>query len=176
MIKYITLFLLAATILSCNKKNNNNEQDFVAGDVLVGFNNGVTIEEAFELFNKYNLKVHTIRNFVYEVTYPEDKHDSIIAILGSKPYIDTINWKPKFEYNYKWETTIFSINFFGMTQTNQDDWIKTKSDLMLPYLHNEYSSAYLKVPEGTEKHWVSELQKSNIINWAELNHIIELEQ
>lgn len=170
--KSFSLILIAVLALTaCKKKQEAPVHEYVKGDVLAGIKEDVPIDSAFTVINRLGLYIKVIYGFTYAVPYPENKLDSVRAVLKAKPYTDSTNWKAKISYQAKWNQNVYFSNFFNMDSTNQADWLATMRKMNFTDLAPNYKTVYLRVPEGSEQYWVDELSRQPIIRWAELNKI-----
>jgi hypothetical protein len=143
----------------------------------VGIKNTASIEEAFSLFNKLNLQVDQVSGFYYTSPYPKDSLANLIAYLNTKPYINTRNFSATVSSVYSdYQTGVVTItnSLFGMTVTNQKDWINSKKLLMLVDKKTASKDISLKVPIGMEKYWLVKLKEYSIVTWTEFNCMIRI--
>ena len=144
---------------------------YVSGDVLVVTKDGVSTEEAFNLFNKYNLIIKTFGGS-YKSALSEDQVDHIINIINSKPYVNPV-WKltrGAVYPHYLTKELNVEVHFENLDKNNQTDWLNTKNQLQLKE-ENLGMSFHLRVPIRQEGKYIRTLNKYPIVKAAEVNCI-----
>ncbi|MBS1759372.1 MAG: hypothetical protein JST23_04535 [Bacteroidetes bacterium] len=178
MKKFASFLISICLLASCSKiasDSNNSCPNYVKGDVLVGIKNTASIEEVFSLFNQLNLEIDEMTGFYYTSPYPQDSLTVLINYLNTKPYINTRNFSASAFVHY--QTGIINVTtlFFDMTLPNQQDWINNEKSLQLTDTKNDTKNIFIKVAPGQENYWLKKLKNYNIVSWAELNCIGQIQ-
>ena len=139
-----------------------------------------TINEIFDFINSLDLDVKQIFRGVYVSTMSSDNLQYILDCLNAKPYTNNGDDWPRVTGYLHYLTnqiTIFPYLFNMKNKSYQEDWLQSMDEYKLveqfAYDHSGYI-IYFRVPEGTEKYWVTQFKKYEFIEWAELNRIIHI--
>jgi len=170
------LFLLATLAGACKKKEiAEPEPEFVPTDVLVKTNPDFTVEQLFAFINDVALEVEYAYSMPYVSSFPADSLDHVLSTLREKPYLDGGSG---YVHAITGELMVFP-RFIDIVNTqNQTDWLSTKADLKLSEDTDNATAGYViffHVPEGKEKTWVKRFQQYPFVEWATLNHILQIE-
>ncbi len=170
-----SLFLIAGC-----KKDEYVEPDYVRGDLSFGIKDEVPIDKVFQLINDEHLDVENIHGFIYTCTYPKDSLQALKGYLSQKEYLwwpNSTNDTPGMYYNADQGGIKFIGAMFNMSDTSyQNDWLKTIEQFDLIDDNFSGKNLFIHVPEGSEKEWRDKLLQKDIVEWAELNYIIELDR
>ena len=139
-----------------------------------------TINEVFDFINSLDLGVEQIYSGVYVSNMSSDNLQYILDCLNAKPYTNNGSDWPRVTGYLHYLTnqiTIFPYLFNMKNKDYQEDWLQSMEEYKLveqfAYDHSGYI-IYFQVPEGMEKHWVTEFKKNEFVEWAELNRIIHI--
>jgi len=139
-----------------------------------------TINEVFDFINSLDLGVEQIYSGVYVSTMSSDNLQYILDRLNEKPYTNNGNAWPRVTGYLHFLTnqiTIFPYLFNMKNKAYQEDWLQSMEEYKLveqfAFDHSGYI-IHFRVPEGMEKHWVTEFKKNEFVEWAELNRIIHI--
>ena len=139
-----------------------------------------TINEVFNFINSLDLDVDQIHSGVYVSNMSSDNLQYILDCLNAKPYTNNGSDWPRVTGYLHYLTnqiTIFPYLFNMKNKTYQEDWLQSMDEYKLveqfAYDHSGYI-IYFRVPEGTEKYWVTEFKKYEFVEWAELNRIVHV--
>lgn len=171
----IPILLIIASIFLVT--NLVNAQDYVPGDVIVGFYDNVTEDEATALVESYGLS--------WESNFPKMFSFWVKVLAGSPEYyIDDLEssdivlladyrGNPKGEPGAKYILVQFNIKAANQTAhqliDSFDNLEVSSSDYGLKW-------GVVKVPEGKEQKWIETFEKENIVRYAQLNGIETLEE
>ncbi|WP_426060716.1 hypothetical protein [Hymenobacter sp. B1770] len=179
------LCLFAATLLcglslaACSNKDvSPNDRprcwSYVLGDLAIGVKSEVGAAQVFALANSLNFRVDNMSGFFYVSGLPTDSLAYVKRVLLSKPYLNTRGFTSGNVSIHSADQRIHVVDkLFDMTPTNQADWLQTLQVLQLTdeARCQGCKAVMLKVPAGSERHWVSELANNPLIHWTELNCI-----
>jgi hypothetical protein len=164
--KYI-IGLICAFCISCKEDTQTLEYSscdngsYKQGQVIVGLNEGVNLEESFNIISSYGFTVFSVGGNEYESTLPIE---NVVDYLNTKNYIN---------YNglsaYKTYLSTVAFIFWNMTDENQKDWIETKSILKLTDISTISRYLVISVPVGQEKKWMTFFKNDNNFSYAQLN-------
>ena len=175
----ILLLIFSLFIFSCEKETDPeiNEEEFVPGDLSVGFKETASLKSSFDLINSYGLEITDAWGHYYISELPDDSIDYVVKILTEKLYLNDDRWKVIKDgnvYNHysTGEITVL-CRMIHMDEISQKDWFRTVNELLLVE-QPSVKVFYLKVPVGQEKAWRDKLKSHDIVKWAELNYIIEI--
>ena len=175
----ILLLILSLVIISCEKEIDPEviEEEFVPGDLSVGFKESSSLKSAFDLVNSYGLEITDVWSHHYISELPNDSIDYVVKILTEKLYLNDDIWKVIKDGNvynhYSTGKITVLCRMLNMDEINQKDWFKTVDELLLVE-QPSVKVFYLKVPVGQEIAWRDKFKSHNIVKWAELNYIIEI--
>lgn len=181
MKKIIMSLLLIGILSSCSSDDSNlDTQEFIPGEILVGIKSGIDIKEIFDFINQFELEVDHINSLSFTSNLPPDSLQDILDNLNQKDYTnDGVNW---FVNGYLHAKTndiwIFPRLFDMHTVDYQQDWLMSMVELELKDKHNpELNSGIIqfKVPEGQEYEWEKKFESLDIVDWAELNYVADIE-
>lgn len=176
----LILFAILGIISGCSSDDDGDIVEFAPGDVIVGIKSGTGIKETFDFINQFDHTVDNIDRLSYTSDLPSDSLQYVLDFLNGKSYTnDGINWFVTGYLHYQTNQITISPRLFEMHKIeNQNDWLKSMKELKLHEKHNaKINSGVINfhVPEGEEKKWISIFKNFKIIEWAELNHINEIE-
>lgn len=166
-------------------ENTEFDKKYIEGQIIVGFFDNITENKAIDLIHYNNLEWHPAS--------PE-WNSSIFIKLDYKPEISAeegwdmrVNMSKQItdydkEIN-KEKSIIFSSEAYSsqiFIQFNQDVSLETAEELLKNFDELEINELILSmkfmavtVPEGKEKYWIEILEKERIVEYAELNFIID---
>ena len=179
--KLIVVFAFIGFLSSCSKDDSNSEtQKFVPGEVAVGIKSGTDISVIFNFINQFDLKVDKINSLSFTSDLPSDSLQFVLDKLNEKDYTnDGVTWFVTGYLHYQTnEITIFPKLFDMDNIDYQDDWLASMEEFELNHKHNvELNSGIIrfKVPVGEESEWVNQFEGHDLVDWAELNYIADIE-
>lgn len=171
----IYIFFICITFLSCRKIDNNElhqntNNDFVSGEINVAFKENITLSDAFNLIDSFNLKIRKIWGQTYVSKFPADSITFISSYLHSKNYIEDEEIFFDIELNgIKVSCTLVDVDRIIFS-----DWEKSIENLQLIELP-DVIVFYLKIPIDSEKYWIEKFRGYQIVKWAALNDIRVIE-
>lgn len=180
MKKMIILFALIGVVISCSSDDPETEKrEFIPGDVFVGIKSGTNIDKVFNFINEFNLEVDNVYSLTFTSDLPPDNLQFVLDNLNEKNYTnDGINW---FVTGYLHHQTnqiwIFPKLFEIDNVEYQQDWLASMVELKLREKHEVDMNSgiiHFKVPEGRELEWRNQFETYDIIDWAELNYIVNI--
>ena len=181
MKKIILLIALIGLFSSCsNDSAVTDNRKFVPGEVFVGIKSGTEISDLFNFVNLFDLKVDNVNSLTFTSDLPSDSLQYVLDYLNKKDYTnDGVNWFVTGYLHYQTsQITIFPILFGMDNKIYQQDWLNSMNELELNEKHDvDLSSGiiFFNVPIGRELEWKNKFEKYNIVEWAELNYIDEIE-
>ena len=169
----IILFITVFFSISCKKNNSqdNIDRDFVKGDVLVGIDSTVQLEQLFSYVNSYSLTIDEINGFYYTTTIPKDSIPYIKSILNSKPYINTRGFSASIWPHYQTDIVHNTTTLWDMSTSNQQDYIQTKFLLRMTDMLFTTKNMLIKVSTGQEIFWRNLFKTFPWVRWTDLNWI-----
>ncbi len=177
----LILFSIIGILSSCSNDGAEVEvKEFVPEEVSVGIKNGINIIEIFNFINQFDHKVDNINSLTFKSDIPSDSLQYVLDFLNEKSYTnDGTNWfVTGYLHHQTNQITIFP-RLFGMDNvTYQNDWLISMEEMGLSEKHNiELNSAIIRfyVPKGKELDWKNRFENYNIVDWAELNYIADIE-
>jgi hypothetical protein len=182
-ILFYSLFFLIM-LFSCehDKKVDDeiedDEREFVPGDLDIGIVDSVPITEAWKLVNSFNLKISDVWGHKYLSNLPYDSIDYAISYLNKKPYInDSMRWKAVKNGNVyidkKYNKISVSCRLLNLSLENQNDWLKVVEVLKLYEVSTNTKVFYLNVPVGYELLWKFRFENEEMIRWASPNYYVK---
>ena len=178
------IFILLAVfgfLTSCSNDDSENEtQEFVPGEVSVGIKSGTEIDELFDFINLFNHQVDNVNSLTFTSDLPSNNLQLILDNLNEKTYTnDGVNWfVTGYLHHQTNDITIFP-RLFGMDNIEyQTDWLNSMDEFDLNEKHNaELNSGIIRfyVPVGQEIEWRNQFANYDIVDWAELNYIADIE-
>lgn len=169
-------FVLFITVLatSCKKDNtqDNIDKDFVKGDVLVGIDSTMQLEQLFTYVNSFNLTIYEVTGFFYTTTIPKDSIPYIKTVLNAKPYINTRGFSASVWADYQTGVVHNTTFLWDMTIPNQQDYIQTKKLLRMTDALSSTKYILIKVPVGQEMFWKDRFKSFSWVRWADLNWLV----
>lgn len=181
MKKLIYLLSLLWLLASCSSGDlETDTREFVPGEVSVGFKSGTEINDLFNFINLFDHQVDNINSLTFTSNLPSDDLQYVLDFLNEKTYTnDGVNWFVNGYLHYQTnEITIFP-RLFGMENIEyQNDWLNSMNELELNKKHNvELNGGIIRfhVPVGKELEWKDQFENYNIVDWAELNYIADIE-
>ena len=178
------LIFFAITFLSCGNQpqtdlGNNEIKPFVPTNVIVGTKKDVTIDKVFNFINSFDHEVKHITSTIFSSPLAADSLNYIVDFLNTKPYVkEEEGWPVKGYIHYQTGAITITPRFFDMHDRNyQTDWLETmeKFNFSEPKTPTSGYVLLLLVPEGQEKTWVNTFSDHELLEWAELNHIRDIE-
>jgi hypothetical protein len=170
----IFIFLFAVSCKKNNAGNNSTTQNFVKGEVIVGIDSTIAIEQVFNDINSDGLIIAEVSGYVYTTTIPADSIPYIKTILNSKKYIDTGAFLASVVPNYQTQVVYNESVLWNMSIPNQQDFITTKNLLRMTDNFSSTKNMLLKVPTGQEEYWKNKFQTLSWVKWTELNFIAQI--
>ncbi|MBL7718296.1 MAG: hypothetical protein JNL72_05615 [Flavipsychrobacter sp.] len=175
-----SIVLLLLLLTGCRKNNGEPEGEYVKGDLSFGIRDEVTIDRVFNLINEEHLDVEHIFGYTYVLPYPKDSIHMVRRELVQKMYLkwpqSSATDTPNVFVNSA-DKMILSTSLFHMSDTaNQNDWLRTIGKLSMADRAVTFKNANIHVPDGQEKQWRDYLLQKEIVEWAQLNYIIELQR
>lgn len=169
----IFIFLFAISCKKENVNNNSTNQNFVKGEVIIGIDSNITIEQAFNYINSDGLTIAEVSGYVYTTTIPADSISYINAILNSKKYIDTGAFSA-YVFPYYLTQVVYNASLlWNMSIPAQQDFIATKN--LLKMTDNLSSTKYMLLKfTGQEEYWKNKFQTLSWVKWTELNTIAQI--
>ena len=178
--KNIILLLSFIGILSSCSKDDLDIKEFAPGEVSVGIKSGTNINALFDFINQFDHNVDNINSLTFTSDLTSDNLQNVLDNLNAKTYTnDGINWFVTGYLHYQTnQITIFPRLFEMDNVEYQNDWLNSMNELELIEKHNiELNSGIIRfiVPIGKELEWKSQFENYNIVDWAELNYIADIE-
>jgi len=185
VVGFIVLGIITSGFLLIQK--SKPEQDYVKGEIIVGFYDNISEKEATNLIHSYNLE------------------RSQISPEFSKTFFLKLNYKPKLSAEEGWEIRkdiarqveekdkeFHGENFIVSSSEPYSNQIivtfnekaieETAKELInnfegLEIVEIVHSPKFMSVsvPEGEENKWIKILEKEEIVEYAELNFITQLD-
>lgn len=175
--------LLILVLLSCEKDSNGDfekqESEFVSTDVLVKTIAEYSIDKVFDFINSFDHEVENIKYGFYISSLPPDSLQYVLDYLNAKPYThdgDMLYVTGYLHYQTN-QITIFPKLFQIKNKEYQNDWLQSMQILQLTEKTDEEVSGniiFFHVPAGQEKKWVDKFKTYDFVEWAELNHYIDI--
>lgn len=179
MKKLMLLLIIFSFLPGCEKEQYiiPNEENFVKGDLDVGFKENASLKSSFYLVNKFGLEITQVWGFIYISDLPDDSIDYVINFLKTRQYLNNGTWiivKNGNVFNHYSTGKIYvCCTMLNMTETNQTDWYNVVSILKLVE-QPSVKVFYIKVPVGQEKAWRDKFRDQGIVKWAELNSWVKI--
>lgn len=181
MNKVIPLISFVIFLASCS--NNDSEMDtreFVQGEVLVGIKSGTDISDLFNFINQFDHQVNNVNSLTFTSNLAADNLQYVLDVLNEKTYTnDGIRWFVTGYLHYQTnQITIFPMLFGINNIAYQNDWLNSMNELELNEKHfTELNSGIIHfyVPVGQEIKWKNQFASYDIVDWAELNYIADIE-
>ena len=177
------LIILSISLIGCEKDEvtdlDNSDEKYVPTDVLVKVKGYYTIDKVFEFINDFDHEVENIHSQVYTSNLPSDSLQYVLDYLNAKSYTNDGNtWFVNGYLHYQTKVITIFPRLFNMKDTTyQTDWLKSMEILKLQE-DTEGETAgciiYFHVPKGKEKEWEKKFEQYEFVEWAELNHIVEI--
>jgi len=173
MRQFLYITFIAIISFSCKKQNADEiiEKDFVKGDVLVGIDSSIQLEQLFTYVNPFNLYIDQLTGYVFTTTIPKDSILYIKAVLNSKPYINTRYFSASVWAHYQTDIVHNTTILWDMTLSNQTDYIQTKNSLSMTDKQSSTKNMLIKVPIGQEIYWKDKFKSFFWVRWTDLNWI-----
>lgn len=177
----IVLMAIIGIVWSCsNDDSGRASQPFAPGEVSVGIKSGTNISEVFEFINRFDHTVDKINSLTFTSGFPPDSLPYVLDFLNEKSYTnDGINrFVTGYPHHATNEITIFPKLFQMHHREYQNDWLMSMDILRLKDKHIvELNSGVLLfyVPEGQERVWENRFENYDVVDWAELNYIADIE-
>jgi hypothetical protein len=175
-LKIIPLILFITLLIGCSNKDQHNPlvgipmPDHVPGDVIIGLQENVSLEEVADFILSFNnISIYNIVSFEYYSALPKERMDSLKSSLEAKPYIYSGDLRVSYVDSLsKIKIDLWIINF-GID--DRKDWAITKEQFQLTHIPYPYQVGLLKVEYGKEEEWINILSQSNLFSFVELNVI-----
>ncbi len=181
MKKITFLLVIIGIMFSCSSDDSEPDtREFVPGEVSVGIKSGTNINDLFDFINLFDHQVNNVNSLTFTSNLESDNLQYVLDFLNDKTYTnDGINWFVTGYLHYQTnEITIFP-RLFGMEKIDyQTDWLNSMNELKLNEKHNsELNSGIIRfyVPVGQEMEWRNQFASYDIVDWAELNYIVDIE-
>jgi len=181
MKKIILLTSFIGILSSCSSDDSETDTlEFVAGEVSVGIKSGTDINDLFEFINLFDHQVDNVNSLTFTSNLESDNLQYVLDILNDKTYTnDGVNWfVTGYLHSQTNEITIFP-RLFGMENIDyQTDWLNSMNELELNEKHSsELNSGIIRfyVPVGQEIEWRNHFTSYDMVDWAELNYLADIE-
>jgi hypothetical protein len=177
----ILLLSFIGILYSCSNEDGDvNTEEFVPREVSVGIKSGTNIDAVFEFINQFDHKVDNINSLTFTSELPSDSLRYVLDFLNEKTYTnDGIHWFVTGYLHYQTnQITIFPRLFKMDNLEYQNDWLNSMEKLELSEKHNiDLNSGIIRfyVPVGQELEWKNKFENYNIVDWSELNYIVDIE-
>ena len=180
MKKLLVIVCIIGFLSSCSNNDSEIEtQEFVPREVFVGIKSGTDIKDLFNFINQFELEVDNVNSLSFTSDLPSDNLQYVLDNLNKKTYTnDGVNW---FVTGYLHHQTnqiwIFPRLFEISNIEYQQDWLTSMAELELKEIHNvDLNSGIIrfKVPEGQELERKKQFEKDDIVDWVELNYIVDI--
>jgi len=174
---------MQACISDLQAQNLKAGQDFVAGDVLVGFGDNVTEEQAIAMFDSVGLKFesqfpkmfsifanyrpeipgqegHNIRQEIADEIVKKDReiHGAEFIVLWADSRVNKI----LIQFNMR------------ATEDSAKEFLASFEDIEIESINYGSKVGTVKVPRGSEFEWICVLQENPLIEIAEVNTLARL--
>lgn len=147
--------------------------DHVPGDVSIGLNDNVSLEDvANYIYSFNNISINSIVGFQYYSGLPKAKMDTLKSSLESKTYI--LNGTVYTFYIDSLSKIMVEFSVSKFCYADIKDWESFKVQLLLTHLPYHYQGGLLKVEPGKEYEWIQLLSKSGLFRFVELNYITHI--
>lgn len=175
--------LLILVLFSCKKNSNDDiekqEREFVPTDVLVKTAAGHSIDKVFDFINSLDHEVENIKCGYYNSSLSPDSLQYVLNYLNAKPYTNDGNmWYVSGYLHYQTnQITVFPKLFQIKNKEHQSDWLQSMEILQLTENSDNDVSGniiFFHVPAGQEKEWVNKFKTYDFVEWAELNHYVDI--
>lgn len=127
----------------------------------------------------FDHKIEKITYGTYISELPIDSLQYVLGFINEKPYTIDPNHKTTGYINEKNNKITVFPKLYGMNnKVFQNNWIQTIKELKLYELDDNELGGHnilIHVPKGEEKEWVDKFKNYDIVEWAELNYISEIE-
>ncbi|MBD8489130.1 hypothetical protein IFO69_10270 [Echinicola sp. CAU 1574] len=179
--KVIILGSLMIFLISCsNYDSEPDNREFVPGEVAVGIKSGTDINQIFNFINQIDHQVYKIKSLTFTSNLPSEKFEYILDKLNEKTYTnDGANLFVTGYLHYQTNQITIFPKLFGMENIEfQNDWLDAMNEFELQEKHNEElnsGSILFYVPNGKEKEWKNKFLTYDIVDWAELNFVADIE-
>jgi hypothetical protein len=181
MKKILIVLSIIGFLYSCSNDDSENEtQEFISGEVSVGIKSGTDIADLFNFISQFELEVDNVNSLSFTSNLPSDNLQSVLDNLNQKNYTnDGVNWFVTGYLHYQTSQIWIFPRLFDMNNMDyQQDWLTSMVELELNDVHNvDLNSGIIrfKVPEGQELLWKNQFENYDIVDWAELNYIADIE-
>ena len=167
MHKYIATIILSGILLTgCNSDVNEGflPDNPVPGYLVARVHYGVTMDTAFQVFNRFNLGIELVKYGFYN----ESTEDTLLidSVIQSKAYLnygkDAIVWLQA-NADLTKTAVLLQGTFKQMTLENQADWITTVKDFHFTEMKSFKCDYLLKTPDDTVYKWIDQLKRELIV-------------
>lgn len=158
-----------ASLLTCYA-----EDKFASGEIVVGFKESVSGQQALEILKNYNLPIKDIvfSRYTYFFRMPENNTQNYMRYLLNSKLFDVA------ETQLDSTDSPFDIVFaYAKLETLPEDvnrFIQGLEALSIQSMETHAISLSVKVNAGQEKSWIATLKKDPAIEYAELNYMAEI--
>lgn len=176
----LIILLLIGVLSSCSTDNMDEDvKKFIPGDVIVGIKSGTDVNQVFSFINEFDHNIKSIRALTFTSELPSDSLQYVLNTLNEKTYTnDGINWFVTGYLHYQTNQITIFPKLFGMDNVDyQNDWLISMEEYELSEKHNmELNSGIIHflVPKGKELKWERRFENYEIVEWAELNYIVDI--
>jgi len=179
--KIILSIILSTLLIGCSNNKISKDtlveaplMDHVPGDVSIGLNDNVSLEDAANyIYSFNNISINSIVGFQYYSDLPKERLDTLKSALESKTYIMNGTVYTSYIDSVSKIMVEFSIGKFSYADIR--DWESFKEQFLLTHLPYHYQGGLLKVEPGKEYRWIQFLSKSGIFRFVELNYITHVD-
>ena len=169
--------MISSFLISCQQDLSTGPTDsleYVRGELIVGIINSTEIKIVFDLMNDLQFEIDQMSGFYYNSAWVKDSVKYLIQYFSLIPYINTRGFGPTTSniYYYQPDKKIrVLLHLFEMNKKSQTDWLEKLDELELSDRNGNTKNMLIKVPEGEELYWLTELKKYEIVKWTALNQI-----
>lgn len=181
MKKAFILLAIIGILTSCSSDDSDkNIREFVAGEVSVGLKSGTEIQNLFNFINQFELEVDNISSLSFTSELPSENLQFILDNLNAKSYTnDGLDWFVSGYLHFKTNQIWLFPKLFDMHNLKyQQDWLVSMTEFKLNGNHNiDLNSGIIrfKVPEGKEFEWKNKFENYDVVEWAELSYLMDIE-
>lgn len=145
--------------------------DYVPGEIIVSFNNEVSLEEADNLVNSFNLtwEDHFPTSLSVWMEVEEGEYEEYVTLLES---YSIVRWAEMRGYSNGEPDKTYIIAHIDGTQKDADDLINSIDGITIVEYVIASNWGVVDVPVGEELLWINKFTEQSIVKYAELNHIM----
>lgn len=171
----LLIFMALFNFYACNK----NEDDFldleyVPTDIILKTKNQYPIDEVFDFINLFQHKVESIKYGFYTSNFHSDSLLYVLDYMETKSYVTAT----AYIHGKTNKIRVFPKLYDMDNKEFQTDWLATLSELQMIEIDDDNSGGntlLIHVPIGKEKEWKNRFEKYDLIEWAQLNYIADIE-